>query len=227
MHIGILTAGHPPPAMAERLGTYPQMFARLLEGEGFRFSDWSVVDGVFPDSPAAADGWLITGSRHGVYDDLPWIPRLLDFIRETVAAGRPMVGVCFGHQAMAKALGGRVEKFGGGWALGRTRYDWQGGDVHLNAWHQDQVIQPPPGATTVAANDFCAHAALDYGPGLFSVQAHPEYTDAAIAGLIEARRGVVPADRVAVAEDQMGQPLDTARVARQLAAVLKGEAAHG
>ena len=97
------------------------------------------MDGELPDSAADADGWLLTGSRHGAYEDLPWIPPLEDFIREIHAGGRPMVGICFGHQIIAKALGGKVEKYDGGWAvLGHQDYTFSDGvNMRLNAWHQE------------------------------------------------------------------------------------------
>jgi GMP synthase-like glutamine amidotransferase len=95
------------------------MFARLFEPRGFELRLWEVVDGDFPDGPDAADAWLITGSPHGVYEDRPWIAPLEAFIRDIRDAGRPLVGICFGHQIVAQAFGGRVEKFDGGWALGR------------------------------------------------------------------------------------------------------------
>ena len=142
----------------------------------------------------AADGWLITGSRHGAYEDHAFIPVLEARIRDAFAAGVPVVGICFGHQIMAQALGGRVEKHTGGWVVGRRTYSFDTGPQTLNAWHQDQVVTPPDRALTVAHNSFCAHAALLYpGHRGFSVQAHPEFADAVVQGLIDHRGpGVVP-----------------------------------
>src|SRR5690606_32956787 len=117
-----------------------------------------------------AEGWLLTGSRHGVYDGLPFIAPLEAFVRDAYAAGVPLVGVCFGHQLIAQALGGRVEKFDGGWAVGRHSYAFEGvGEVALNAWHQDQVIEAPAGARQVASSEFCKNAALVYGDRAFTV----------------------------------------------------------
>ena len=97
------------------------------------------------------------------------------FIRDSRAKMVPMVGICFGHQIIAQALGGRVEKFDGGWAVGRKEYDTSDGTMALNAWHQDQVLEPPEGAITTASSDFCAHAALVYPDGIWTVQPHPEF----------------------------------------------------
>jgi GMP synthase-like glutamine amidotransferase len=227
MQIGILTTGRLPEEIASDTGQYPDMFRRLFADEGFDWRTWHVLDDDFPDGPKAADGWLITGSRHGVYDGMPWIARLEGFVRDVMAADRPIVGICFGHQAMAEALGGRVEKFAGGWSVGRHAYDWGGKVRHLNAWHQDQVIEPPPGAGVVASSDFTAHAALRYGPKAMSVQPHPEFDDGVVRGLIAARGGALPPSLLAEAEAGLGLGTDARAVARDLAAVLKGEAHHG
>ena len=81
MKIGILQTGHAPEDLIESSGDYDQMFRALLAGNGFEFETWAVVDGIFPDGPGAADGWLITGSKFGAYEDHDWIPPLEDLIR--------------------------------------------------------------------------------------------------------------------------------------------------
>lgn len=218
MHIGILVTGHVPDDLADEHGDYGAMFRRLMAEEGFSFTTWKVVDGEFPDSPEDADGWLITGSRHGAYEDHPWIPPLEQFIRDAFEADRPIVGVCFGHQIIAQAMGGRVEKFGGGWSVGPQVYHFPDGPRTVQAWHQDQVTQAPEGAETVASNDFCAHAALLYPRKAYSVQPHPEFDDRFVSGLIEARGpGVVPDTQLAQARDTLGKPLDSKALAHQFA----------
>ncbi|MBO9465037.1 type 1 glutamine amidotransferase [Tropicibacter sp. R15_0] len=218
MKIGILQTGLVPEDLVSAFGEYPQVFQDLLAEHGFDFDSYSVVRGEFPSGPEAADGWLITGSRHGVYEDHDWIPPLEELIRSAVAADRPVVGVCFGHQIIAQALGGHVEKFKGGWAIGPQDYELNGETVTVNAWHQDQVITPPEGAETVGSNAFCQHAALLYPGKAYSVQPHPEFSDAYTQALIDTRGpGLVPQDILDGAAKRLGAPLSQAKLAAQFA----------
>ena len=227
MKIGILQTGDAPEALRDR-GDYPDLFMRLLDGYGFDFAVFRVLDMQFPAAVTDCDGWLITGSRHGVYEAHAFIPPLERFIRDAFAAGVPVVGVCFGHQIMAQAMGGRVEKFGGGWSAGANEYQIEGRTLRLNAWHQDQVVVPPPGAVTVGQSDFCAHAALAYGDTGFSVQPHPEFDADFVQGLIEKRgRGVVPDPILDQATRRLDTPLDRMTMAQRIAQVfLRAHAAR-
>lgn len=223
MHIGILQTGHAPDALRMAQGDYTDMFQRLLAGRGFSFTTWDVVDGAMPPDVHAAEGWLITGSKHGVYEDHPWIPPLEDHIRAAYAAGVPVVGICFGHQIVAQALGGRVEKFAGGWTVGRQSYDWEGAEVPLNAWHQDQVVARPEGAETLASTPSCAHAALVYGDRAFTVQAHPEFDAQSIDTLIRTYGGgTVPAALLDKASASLDAPTANAALADRIAGFFAG-----
>lgn len=210
-------AGHMPDKVQAELGDYDTLYGRLLADQGIDLVPWAVCDMVFPPGIHAAEGWLISGSRFGAYEDLPWIARLEDFIREAYAADVPIVGICFGHQVVAQALGGRVEKYAGGWAAGRHEYDWHGEPLVLNAWHQDQVVEKPPEARTVAQSPFCEHAALVYPGKAFTVQPHPEFDRRAVELLLETRApGVVPDDRIAAAREALDQPTDAPRLAAEI-----------
>ncbi len=224
MHIGILKTGHPPDELRADYGDYGDVFATMLAGQGFTFTGYNVVDMEFPDSVTACDGWLITGSKHGAYEDHPFIPPLEDLIRSAYAADVPMVGICFGHQIIAQALGGKVEKFSGGWAVGRQVYAWNGQEVALNAWHQDQVVEVPEGAEVCASDAFCANAALVYGQNAFTVQAHPEYDSDFIAGLAKYRGALVPDDQLQTLAENLNKPVDNDRLTRQISQFFKERA---
>lgn len=193
MLIGILQTGQAPEVLRTEMGDYPDMFVRLLANRGLTFKSFHVEGMEFPKDVHECDGWLITGSRHGAYEDHSFIRPLEDFIRKAFAERVPVVGICFGHQIIAQALGGKVEKFRGGWAVGPQDYDFGTEKVNLNAWHQDQVVERPAAAEVVGSNAFCENAALLYGDRAFTVQAHPEYGNDFIDGLMRTRgKGLVP-----------------------------------
>lgn len=217
MKIGVLNTGHPPDNVLED-GSYDRYFDRLLDGHGFDVQGWDVVDGIFPDSVQDAGGWLITGSKHGAYEPHAWIPPLEDFIRKTFAAKIPMIGVCFGHQIIAKAMGGKVEKFSNGWSVGLTEYRMNGRAYAINAWHQDQVVERPEGSEVIASTAFCENAGLLYGDHIWTIQPHPEYDAGFISNLIETRgKGVVPEPLLAQARTKLAQHSDRMDVARIMA----------
>lgn len=225
MKIGILQTGHAPESLISDTGDYDTFFHRLLDGHGFVFETFSVVDMNFPKGPDAADAWVITGSRHGAYEVLPFIPPLEDLIRAIYAEGRPMIGVCFGHQIVAQALGGVVEKFAEGWSVGATHYDYKGKTVTLNAWHQDQVIVVPREAKVIASSPFCANAALVYGDKIWTIQPHPEFDADFIDGLVRTRgKGVVPDNLLSEARARLGTATDEALIADEMASFLKAGA---
>lgn len=227
MLIGFLQCGHFPQVAGFSARTYSDLYSELLAGYGFSFRTWSVVDMEFPATVSEADGWLITGSKHGAYDDVPFIPPLERFIREAYQKTIPMVGICFGHQIMAQALGGDVEKWTGGWQVGRTEYAWSDGSLALNAWHQDQVVSIPQEAEVVATSPGCRIAGLRYKRAAFSVQPHPEFDQAAVELLLEARApGLVPQDLIDQATAAVRRPVDNTLMAEQIATFFK-EAAHG
>ena len=228
MKIGILQTGKSPKQLAPAFGDYANMFERMLNGRGFDFRTYDILEGNFPSAITEQDGWIITGSRFGVYEDHDWIPPLESLIRDLHTAKIPLIGVCFGHQIIAQALGGTVEKFEGGWSVGRVEYEIVGETVPLFAWHQDQIITPPKDSKTVARTDFCAHAALTIGDHIYTIQPHPEFTANFVVGLAETRaKGIVPDPQRLAAIESTKHPVATLKMADNFENFLKQGQTHG
>lgn len=204
--LGVLETGRPPEELAENYPDYPRMVANWLGLPDAELVQFAVLDNSFPASPDDADLWVITGSKFGAYEDLPWIPPLEQFIRDCRDTGVPMVGICFGHQIIAQALGGVVEKSDKGWGVGVHEYqttDWpealgaKPDTIRLQALHQDQVTALPAEAKRISKSDFCENAAIWYPGFALTVQGHPEFNAAYASDILKIRRGAtIPADRV-------------------------------
>jgi GMP synthase-like glutamine amidotransferase len=216
MKLAILETGRPPGDLESKFGDYSEMFGQML-GDGFELATYDAQNGHLPADPADHHAYMITGSPAGVYDPYPWIAPLSDFIRS--AGGAKMIGICFGHQVMAEALGGHVEKSHKGWGIGLHRYalvhaePWLDRDpdtVAIPASHQDQVVVQPPNSRVVAQSDFTPFAALAWTdrPAI-SFQFHPEFTVEYAKALIDARRDRMPHADARIAS--LDAPNDTPR----------------
>jgi GMP synthase-like glutamine amidotransferase len=224
MKVGILETGRPPGQLAEEFGDYPAMMRTML-GDGFEIESFDVQAGKLPEA-GAHHAYLLTGSPAGVYEPLQWIPQLMDFIRS--ARDSKMVGICFGHQIMAEALGGRVEKSDKGWGAGLHYYNvvrpepWMDGasTIAAPASHQDQVVVQPSNTEIVARSEFTPLAALAWTdrPAI-SFQFHPEFSPAFAKALIDKRYDIVPEPQAAIAS--LDAPNDNERVAGWIRRFLK------
>jgi len=237
MNIGILETGLINEKLSDRFDPYPVMFARLLNRaeQDLEYQPYSVIRGEMPDSIHDCDGWLITGSRHGAYEKLDWMLALEGFIRELYSAAVPLVGICFGHQIIAQALGGEVVKSDSGWGIGLQTYEinkpmgWMAEapeQVRIYSFHQDQVSVLPAGASVFSSSEFCPYAGLSYGDSIISIQAHPEFDEAYELALIDMYSGnIVPQAVAAEALDKIqtsGLKADTQLLADWLSSFFLG-----
>ncbi|AYG61847.1 type 1 glutamine amidotransferase [Rhizobium jaguaris] len=229
INVGILKPGSAPEKLAAIQGDYDARFRALLGEDAFAFATYDIENGVFPESATAADAWIITGSRHGVYEDHPWIAPLEQLIRDIQVTRRPLVGICFGHQIVAQALGGRVERAAAGWIAGPRRYrSAEGNSFFANAWHRDQVVGLPPEAEIIATGDGCPAAGLRYRRPILTLQAHPEFDTDYFLGLLAERGGALPEGQFETVRDKAHRcTLDLDYLARLLRDMLKAAPAHG
>lgn len=206
--VGIIEAGCPSQKTLLRYGDYPQMFCTYFAGQpDMIFSTFSVLGQAPLPKAKACDAWIITGSDASVYENHAWIPPLMDFVRETTVHSVPTLGICFGHQLMAQALGGNIVKSDRERGIGVHQYmltdagkEIIGGMTNLNlmAAHKDQVVTPPPNAIRLAQSAFCPYAAFSYGHAGMSFQAHPEFTPDFERDLIKVWQDETPAPEAVV-----------------------------
>ncbi len=226
--IGLLVCDHVAAEFREIAGDYPDMFADLMGG--VELVRYDVAAGEVPSDPTVCDGWLATGSRLSVYDDEQWISELVEFVRRVDAARVPFVGVCFGHQLIAEALGGRVAKAPGGWGVGArvarvvVGEPWMqpsASEFRVLYSHQDQVTALPPGGRVLAVAEHAPVAMLAVGDHLLGIQGHPEFAPAYARALLESRRGRrIPVDVADAALASLDASLDRGLVAAWMLAFL-------
>lgn len=229
MKIGVLETGRPPDTLLESYGDYPRLMAEWLGPAmpGATFTGVPVMDGALPEQATAFDGYVITGSKHGVYDDMPWIAPLKTFIRQVARADIPQVGICFGHQIAAEALGGRAEKSARGWGVGRQTYAADLGDdvptLDMLLFHQDQVVSLPHGAQVLGGNAFCPIGIVRYAEPVLTAQFHPEFTLPFVRDLIDMRAvETLPEDIADRARRSLTAAPENARFARWAAQFMTG-----
>ncbi|NQZ33077.1 MAG: gamma-glutamyl-gamma-aminobutyrate hydrolase family protein [Oceanospirillaceae bacterium] len=236
---GILEVGVPPSELEEAHGSYPDMFKTLLNQAvksflnlDFEFQYFQVLDGDIPSDPSLCDAWLITGSKFGVYEAHVWIEPLSSLVKSCYQQDVPMIGICFGHQLIAQALGGKVIKSNKGWSLGVQEYrleqqpswlqDTQ--DVFsIQAYHQDQVVELPENTQILASSEFCPLAALNFNDRAISFQGHPEFDPHYTKKLLCSRRDMqlLPIELSNQAIDLVNTPIQRELVAKWICQFLE------
>lgn len=237
--IGILKVDSVREEFVGRHGDYPAMFRALFmaaSAGAVAFRDYDVQHGELPERVDEVDAWVITGSRDSVYDDLPWIRRLEAFVRELHAARWPLVGICFGHQLVAQALGGETRSADVGWGVGvhYSRFvsprPWLPGDAQgfsLLCSHKDQVVRLPEGAELLATSEFCPIGAFTVGDHMLCFQGHPEFTAPYARDLMNFRRELLGEAVHGVGIASLARPVDSVRVGRWILSFIAWAGAAG
>ncbi len=210
MRIGLLECDHVGGSLRQFAGDYRDMFASLFArySTGVSLRPYDVIHSELPASLDECDAYVATGSRFSAYDDVAWIHDLKDFVRSLAEADRRFAGICFGHQILAEALGGRVARSQSGWGIGVHEMKL----IHSEAWmkppletcsllysHRDQVEQLPENGVLLASTPHCPVAMFRSGTTMMGVQGHPEFTPGYAEALAQGRADVIGRETVETA----------------------------
>ena len=232
MRIGVLECDHVSERYVPIAGDYADMFTAMVTtaDPSVRIAFYDVRRGVLPSRPDECDGWLCTGSSASVFDDEPWIDAVAELVRAVHAARVPFVGICFGHQLIAHALGGRTERAAVGWGAGAlpmqvtVEASWMKpplGSATLLYSHQDQVTEIPPGGRVLGAAPHCPIAMLAVDDHVIGIQAHPEFGAPYVRALLVDRVDRIGEADTAMALESLEQPTDERVVARWILEFLR------
>jgi len=223
MKLAVLEMGAPAASLRVTHGTYGQMFARAFRevAPAVNTEAFAIWDGAPFPTAQSFDAIIVSGSAYGLYEDRPFIPAAEAYVRHALAGQIPVVGICFGHQLMAQALGGAVVRSDKGWGVGvhchgvetsmaRTHGVALAEDaIRCIVSHRDQVVALSPEITRLGGSDFCPNGVLSYAGGAgLSFQMHPEFTTAFARALLKSRRADIPASVAKQADQSFGQPSD-------------------
>jgi GMP synthase-like glutamine amidotransferase len=225
MKLGILNTDAVKPEFAQKYGEYPDMFAEILIATDpqLKLVTYEVVEGEYPADINEVDGYLITGSKLSVYDDVPWINDLKDFVRALNETKKKVIGICFGHQLVAEALGGKTEPAVIGWCVGAhlnkateiaKGYGIKDAEFQLPSNHKDQVTALPTGGKLLASTDACPIAAIGVGDHILTFQGHPEFGLGYATDLLNMRREIIGEVNYQTAISSLETKTDNLKVAR-------------
>ncbi len=228
MKIGLLECDHVSEKYLHISGTYRDMFSVLLPQLELHFFD--VCKGHFPDSVHDCEGFICTGSKNSVYENIAWVNELKDFVVQAFKKHRKFVGVCFGHQMLAEALGGKVLKNGNGWNVGIHPFEmlvkepWMDPvqqKIELLMMCQDQVVHLPENSTLLAYADDCSIGMFKVGDHMLGIQAHPEFSNDYEKALMEDRLDKIGSEKVEKAIDSLKKQSDKELIASWIVNFLK------
>lgn len=224
MRIALLQCDHVSPELKSRFGDYSDFFIRLFQNQAIAVTldVFDVQQGEFPENMDDYAGFLSTGSRCSVYDDEPWIKAFQAYVRKLYQQERKFIGICFGHQMMAEALGGKCRRTPNGWGIGvkevaiQTQPTWMKprlDQYRLIVSHQDQIVRLPPDTTVIGSNSHCPFSMIAVGNHFLGIQAHPEFTADYAKALMQVRLDRIGLDVVAAAEKTLHQKTDESIIA--------------
>lgn len=213
--IGLLLCDEVKEKYKSEHGEYSEMFRKLLPDREFR--DYHCFAGEIPDSPEDCEIWMATGSLLSVYDDIPWIKELLGFVKRIYFSQSKYIGLCFGHQLLGEALGGKVEKAKNGWCVGVHSFDviqnpkWMkppSARYNIPMMCQDQVVRLPDNSTVHASNGHCEVGIFSVGDNMLGIQGHPEFSKEYDRALFEDRVECIGQEKVDLALESLGQDVN-------------------
>lgn len=207
MKVAILQCDEVLDKFQPQFGHYHDMIRNMFKiaGEAFEFDCFDCQQQHYPEDIHAYDFYITTGSKAGAYEDLPWIHRLIEFVRQLDAEQKKLIGICFGHQIIALAKNKAVRQSPKGWGIGVavnrivTSPEWikqKATEINIIVSHQDQISSLPEEAVVIAESDFCPYFIVQWNGHFLSVQGHPEWHTDYSAALINDRRSIIPVDRV-------------------------------
>ncbi|MBG89146.1 MAG: GMP synthase [Verrucomicrobiales bacterium] len=220
LRVGILQCDEVHEDLRGEFGDYPEMFISEL---GRLRPDWSfpvfrLFEGVFPKR-SSCDGYITTGSSFGVNDAKGWIRQLEEFVRKLSEGAVPYVGICFGHQLLARALGGRVAPAEVGWGVGIHSCSHAPASIpglpaesKLLVSHQDQVTELGEGTSVIGGSEFCPHGWIRFGDHMLGIQGHPEFSKPYAKALMDLRRELIGEEAYQNGTESLGRDTDSGQV---------------
>ncbi|KAA3614704.1 MAG: GMP synthase [Calditrichaeota bacterium] len=224
MNICLLKCGNVQPDLLPISGDHEDMFIALFKkySPSIHLSVFDVQKNIYPENLNAFDGFLSTGSPDSVYADFEWIETYKKFVHTLYIGRHKHVGICFGHQMIAEALGGKVEKSKQNWGIGiktmqiKSSPNWMNKNktYRLIVSHQDQVIQLPEKAQVIAGNDHCPVGIFTVDNHVLAIQQHPEFTKEYHAASIKSRKKIIKPELIESALKSLDQETDSSIVAK-------------